>query len=173
VKIAFAPAPFATGFAFDNRTDLPAELAAVVERTIAHEKDQGHRHGFPMIDFRAALIETHYQEFASTEQNLARATRGAYRELTASSGMWLMEPILLATVHVLEEFADPALADLTRRRGKILDVEPVATARRIRALVPASDMFGYINVLMPLAEGRARYDAVLDHYAPVPLAGQV
>jgi elongation factor G len=141
---------------------------AGVERTIAQEKEAGLLHGFPLIDFRASLIEAAYREAGATDEMFAHATRAAFRKLVESRAVWPMEPILLATVHVLEEFVGPATTDLIKRRGKILDVEDRDTAKRIRALVPASNMFGYINVLMPLAEGRARYDAVFDHYAAVP-----
>ncbi|HEY1709913.1 MAG TPA: hypothetical protein VGG10_16710 [Rhizomicrobium sp.] len=168
VKLAFAPRERGTGFIFSSQTELREDLAASVEHVIAQEKEEGLLYGFPLIDFHASLIEATYREAGANEEMFAQATRAAFRKLAPSGAIWLMEPVLLVRVPVLDEFADAAIADLIERCGKILDVEDTDTAKRIRALVPASNMFGYINVIMPLARERARYDAVFDHYAPVP-----
>ena len=144
-----------------GKTSLTAAIAKILAET-------GSLIGFPIIDFEIRLIDGKYHDVDSSALAFEIAGRGAMREAAQKAGIKLLEPIMKVEVVTPEEFMGDVIGDLNSRRGQIQAMEERAGARIVKALVPLSEMFGYVNELRSFTQGRAQYTMQFSHYDEVP-----
>jgi elongation factor G len=173
VKIRFEPMPAGSGFEFENDVvggTVPKEFIPAVEKGIRSAKDNGLLAGFPVIDFKATLYDGAYHDVDSSALAFEIAARAAFRELTQKGGVKLLEPIMRVEVVTPEDYMGDVIGDLNSRRGHISGSERRGNAAVINAMVPLANMFGYVNTLRSMTQGRAQYTMHFDHYEQVPQA---
>jgi len=173
VKIAFEPLPAGSGFEFENDVvggSVPKEFIPSVEKGIKAQKESGLLAGFPVIDFKATLIDGKYHEVDSNALTFDIAARAAFRELASKGAVKLLEPIMKVEVVTPEEYFGGVIGDLNSRRGQVQGTDSRGNAQVVTAMVPLANMFGYINTLRSMSQGRAQYTMQFDHYEQVPQA---
>jgi elongation factor G len=121
-----------------------------------------------VIDFKVSLIDGAYHEVDSSALAFEIASRAALREGIQKAGPKLLEPIMKVEVVSPEEYIGGIIGDLTSRRGQVQGQEMRGNATVMNALVPLANMFGYVNTLRSMSQGRASYTMQFDHYAQVP-----
>ena len=126
--------------------------------------------GFPVIDFKATLIDGNYHDVDFSVLAFEIAARAAFREGLAKAQCKLLEPIMKVEVVTPDDYMGDCIGDLNSRRGQILGMDARGNAQVIDAMVPLANMFGYVNTLRSMTQGRAAYTMTFDHYAPVPQA---
>jgi len=175
VKIIFEPREAGEGFEFVNDTvggSVPKEYVPAVEKGIKSVAESGILAGFPVIDFRASLIDGKFHEVDSSALAFEIAARAAFREAGPKAGIKLLEPIMRVEVVTPEDFVGDVMGDLSGRRGQLTGTDQRGNAQVINAMVPLANMFGYVNTLRSMTQGRAQYTMHFDHYAQVPQAVQ-
>jgi elongation factor G len=171
IKLIFEPQERGLGFTFDNKVvggAIPKEYIPGVEKGIRDAMDNGIIAGFPTIDFKASLIDGAYHDVDSSVMAFEIAGRSAFREGIKSCGPVLLEPMMKVEVVTPDEYMGDIIGDLNSRRGQVSGMESRGNARVVSALVPLANMFGYINTLRSMSQGRAQYSMTFDHYAPAP-----
>ena len=121
-----------------------------------------------MIDVKATLFDGAHHEVDSSVMAFEIAARAAFREALGQASPKLLEPMMRVEVVTPEEYMGDVIGDLSSRRGQVQGMEPQGNATTIRALVPLATMFGYVNTLRSVTQGRAQYSMFFDHYAQVP-----
>ena len=172
VKIRFAPLAEG-GFAFGNSVvggSVPKEYVPGVEKGITLAKETGTIAGFPVIDFEAELIDGASHDVDSSVLAFEIAGRAAFREAMNKASPKLLEPVMKVEVITPEEYMGDIIGDLNSRRGNVGGMNQRGNARAIDAMVPLANMFGYINTLRSMSQGRAQYSMQFDHYEQVPQA---
>ncbi len=144
---------------------LDGELA---EKGIKSVMDSGPLAGFPVIDFKVALVDGKFHDVDSSVLAFEIAARMGMREGMRQAGAKLLEPIMKVEVVTPEEYTGNIIGDLTSRRGQVQGQEPRGNAIAIDSFVPLANMFGYINNLRSMSSGRANFTMQFDHYEPVP-----
>ena len=124
--------------------------------------------GFPMVDLVAQLVDGAYHEVDSSALAFEIASRAAFKEGIAKAGPQLLEPVMRVEVVTPEDYMGDIIGDLNSRRGQITGMEPRGNGQVINAIVPLATMFGYVNTLRSLSQGRAQFTMHFDHYEPVP-----
>jgi len=173
VQITFEPGETGSGFIFDQKItggNIPKEYIPGVEKGLKMAKESGVVAGFPCIDFKATLFDGAYHDVDSSVLAFEIAARAAFREGITQCRPVLLEPIMNVEVVTPEEYMGDVIGDLNSRRGQVASMDSRANARVINAMVPLANMFGYINTLRSMSQGRAQYSMVFDHYAQVPQA---
>ena len=173
VKIRFEPLPSGSGFVFENAIrggSIPKEFIPGVEKGLESARQAGVIAGYPMIDFKASLIDGAYHDVDSSALAFEIASRAAYREGLPKCSPKLLEPIMRVEVVTPEDFTGDVIGDLNSRRGQVSGMDMRGNARVVQAMVPLANMFGYVNTLRSMSQGRATYTMHFDHYAPVPQA---
>jgi elongation factor G len=173
VTIEFEPLEPGAGFVFENDVvggAIPKEFIPAVEKGLKTQKDSGLLAGFPVIDFKAKLIDGKYHEVDSNALTFDIAARAAFRELASKGAVKLLEPIMKVEVVTPEDFLGGVIGDLNSRRGQVQGTDSRGNAQVVTAMVPLSNMFGYINTLRSMSQGRAQYSMQFDHYETVPQA---
>jgi elongation factor G len=173
VKIEFEPLPPGSGFEFVDDVrggSVPKEFIPAVEKGIKAQKESGLMAGFPVIDFRASLLDGKSHEVDSSALAFDIAARAAFREIANRGAVKLLEPIMKVEVVTPDEFTGGVIGDLLGRRGQVLGQDTRGNAQVINAMVPLANMFGYINQLRSQSQGRAQYSMEFHHYAQVPQA---
>jgi elongation factor G len=171
VKLVFEPLEPGGGFIFENAVvggSVPKEYVPGVEKGLNASRDTGILAGFPMIDFKATLVDGASHDVDSSVLAFEIATRSACREGLAKCGPVLLEPIMKVEVVTPEEYLGDIMGDLQSRRGVPQGVEVRGNAQVITAMVPLANMFGYVNTLRSMSQGRAQYTMFFDHYEKVP-----
>ena len=171
VNMKFRPAETGAGFVFTNKIvggSIPKEFIPGVEKGLNGSKDNGILAGFPVIDFEVELYDGAYHDVDSSVLAFEIAARAAFKEGMQKAGPQLLEPIMKVEVVTPEEYMGDIIGDINSRRGQIANMEERGNAKVISAMVPLANMFGYINVLRSMSQGRASYSMVYDHYDPVP-----
>src|SRR6195952_2222610 len=171
VTIEFEPLPPGSGFVFENEVvggSIPKEFIPAVEKGLKTQKESGLLAGFPGIDFQATLTDGKYHEVDSNALTFDIAARAAFRELAAKGAVKLLEPIMKVEVVTPEDFLGGVIGDLNSRRGQVQGQDTRGNAQVVGAMVPLANMFGYINTLRSMSQGRAQYSMEFDHYAQVP-----
>jgi len=174
VILEIEPNEAGAGNAFESRIvggSVPKEYIPGVEKGLNSVLSSGPLIGFPVVDLKVALIDGAYHEVDSSAIAFEIATRAAMREAFENAGAVLLEPMMKVEVTSPEEFVGSVIGDLNSRRGQIVGTSMRGNANIINALVPLANMFGYINNLRSMSQGRASYTMQFDHYAQVP--GQV
>jgi elongation factor G len=139
-----------------------------VEKGLKSASETGVLAGFPMVDLKVTLTDGAYHEVDSSVMAFEIAARAAFREGAAKAGPILLEPVMAVEVVTPEEYMGDIIGDLNSRRGQITGMQPRANAQVINARVPLATMFGYVNTLRSLSQGRAQFTMHFDHYEPVP-----
>ena len=173
VKIRFEPLPPGSGFQFENDVvggAVPREYVPGVEKGLKAARESGVLAGFPMIDFKATLVDGAYHDVDSSALAFEIAARACYREGIERARPVLLEPIMRVEVVTPEEYMGDVIGDLNSRRGHIQGMDARGNAHVINAMVPLANMFGYVNNLRSMSQGRATYTMHFDHYAQVPQA---
>ncbi len=173
VKIRFEPLPAGGGFEFENKVvggAVPKEYVPGVEKGLKSAKDTGVIAGFPVIDFKASLIDGAYHDVDSNVLTFDIAARACFREGIAKAGPKLLEPVMKVEVVTPDDYMGDVIGDLNSRRGQVMGMDSRGNARVIEAMVPLANMFGYVNNLRSMSQGRAQYTMHFDHYEQVPQA---
>ncbi len=171
VKLEIEPTEAGEGYSFESRIvggSVPKEYVPGVEKGIESVMDSGPLAGFPVIDFKVALVDGAYHDVDSSVMAFEIASRAAMREGLRKAGAKLLEPIMKVEVVTPEEFTGGIIGDLTSRRGQVTGQEPRGNAVVINAFVPLANMFGYINNLRSMSSGRAQFTMQFAHYEAVP-----
>ena len=124
--------------------------------------------GYPCIDFKATLYDCAFHDVDSSVLAFEIAARAAFREGIAKAEPVLLEPLMKVEVVTPEEYMGDVIGDLNSRRGQIQEMNTRGNANVIDAMVPLANMFGYVNNLRSLTQGRANYSMQFDHYEEVP-----
>ena len=173
VKIVMEPSEPGQGFVFESKIvggSIPKEYIPGVQKGIESIKDNGPLAGFPMIDFKVTLLDGAFHDVDSSVLAFEIASRAAFREGAQQAGVKLLEPIMKVEVVTPEEYMGDCIGDLNSRRGQISGTEQRGNAQVINAMVPLANMFGYVNNLRSMSQGRAQYTMQFDHYEQVPQA---
>ena len=171
VKLEIAPTEPGEGYSFESRIvggAVPKEYIPGVEKGIQSVMDSGPLAGFPVIDFKVALVDGKFHDVDSSVLAFEIASRMCMREGLRKAGAQLLEPIMKVEVVTPEEYTGNIIGDLTSRRGQVQGQSPRGNAIVIDAFVPLANMFGYINNLRSMSSGRAQFTMQFDHYEPVP-----
>ncbi|MFN7185098.1 MAG: elongation factor G [Alphaproteobacteria bacterium] len=171
VIIVFEPSAPGTGFEFSSKVvggSVPKEYIPGVEKGLDSMLGSGVIAGFPVIDFKATLIDGAYHDVDSSALAFEIAARAAFREGMAKAGPKLLEPIMKVEVITPEDYMGDVIGDLSSRRGTVQGMDQRGNARVVNAQVPLAQMFGYVNTLRSMTQGRANYSMVFGHYAEVP-----
>jgi elongation factor G len=171
VKLVLEPQEQGAGFEFESKIvggSVPKEYIPGVEKGVRSVLDNGVLAGFPMLDLKVSLIDGAYHEVDSSALAFEIASRAAFREAAQKAGPKLLEPIMKVEVVSPEDYVGGVIGDLTSRRGQILGQEMRGNATVINAMVPLANMFGYVNTLRSMSQGRAQFTMQFDHYAQVP-----
>ena len=171
LKIIVEPCERGEGFVFDNKITggaIPKEYIPGVEKGINSVRDMGVLAGFPMTDFKVSLVDGAYHDVDSSVMAFELAARSAFKEVAPKAGLKLLEPIMKVEVVTPEDYMGDVIGDLNSRRGQVNETTARSNLQVITALVPLSSMFGYVNTLRSMSQGRAQYTMHFDHYAPTP-----
>ncbi len=173
VKMVISPTEPGEGYSFESKIvggNVPKEYIPGVEKGIQSVMDSGPLAGFPVIDFKVALIDGAYHDVDSSVLAFEIAARAGMREGLKKAGAKLLEPIMKVEVVTPEEYTGGIIGDLTSRRGMVRGQEARGNAIAIDANVPLANMFGYINTLRSMSSGRANFTMQFGHYDAVPAA---
>ncbi len=171
VKAVFTPGARGSGIEFLDQIkggNIPREYIPSVEKGMRDVAETGILVGFPLIDFQIRLVDGAYHDVDSSAMAFEITGRGAMREAGRKAGIKLLEPMMSVEVVTPEEYMGDVIGDLNSRRGQVQGTEPVGTATAIRALVPLANMFGYVNQLRSMSQGRAQFTMQFAHYDEVP-----
>jgi elongation factor G len=171
VKLVISPTQPGEGYSFESKVvggAVPKEYIPGVEKGIKSVMDSGPLAGFPVIDFKVALIDGAFHDVDSSVLAFEIAARAAMREGMKKAGAKLLEPIMKVEVVTPEEYTGGIIGDLTSRRGMVQGQDTRGNANVISCMVPLANMFGYINTLRSMSSGRAVFTMQFDHYEAVP-----
>jgi len=171
VKIAAEPNAPGKGYVFENKIvggAIPKEFIPGVEKGLESVLGSGVLAGFPVVDLKVTLIDGRYHDVDSSALAFEIAARSALREALQKGGSVLLEPIMKVEVVTPEEYTGSVIGDLNSRRGHIQGQDMRGNANVINAMVPLANMFGYVNTLRSMTQGRATFTMQFDHYEQVP-----
>ena len=172
VKIIFEPSEPGSGYEFINKIkggNIPTEYIPGVQKGLIAQQQSGVMAGFPCIDFKATLYDGNYHDVDSSVLAFEIAARAAFREGITKADPKLLEPMMKVEVITPEEYMGDVIGDLSSRRGHVQEMTTRGNANVILAMVPLANMFGYVNNLRSLSQGRANYSMQFNHYEEVPL----
>ncbi len=173
IKMTIEPLEPGGGYEFESKIvggAIPKEYIPGVEKGIESVRENGVLAGFPMIDFKVTLTDGAFHDVDSSVMAFEIAARAAFREASRDAGAKLLEPMMLVEVTTPDEHMGDVIGDLNSRRGQVRGTEARGNASVIQAMVPLANMFGYVNNLRSMTQGRAQYSMQFDHYDPVPQA---
>ena len=173
VEIRFEPLKAGEGYVFEDDIrggSIPKEFIPGVKKGLDAARTNGPIAGYPLIDFKAVLIDGAYHDVDSSVLAFEIAARTAFREGIPKCSPKLLEPIMKVEVVTPEDYMGDVIGDLNSRRGQVQGMDSRGNARVVEAMVPLANMFGYVNTLRSMSQGRATYSMHFDHYAPVPQA---
>ncbi|MDR7169888.1 elongation factor G [Nocardia kruczakiae] len=158
-------------YEFENKVTggrVPREYIPSVDAGIQDSMQYGVLAGYPLVNLKATLLDGAYHEVDSSEMAFKIAGSMALKEAARKAGPVILEPLMAVEVITPEDYMGDVIGDLNSRRGQIQAMEERSGARVVKALVPLSEMFGYIGDLRSKTQGRANYSMVFDSYAEVP-----
>jgi elongation factor G len=173
VDLEVAPSGVGKGNHFESKIvggAVPKEYIPGVEKGVESVLTSGPLIGFPVVDVTVALVDGKYHDVDSSALAFEIASRAGFREALRMAGPVLLEPIMKVEVTSPEEYLGSVIGDLNSRRGQIMGTDTRGNAQVINAMVPLANMFGYVNTLRSMSQGRANYTMQFDHYAQVPQA---
>jgi len=149
---------------------VPREYIPAVDAGIQDAMQVGVLAGFPTVGVKAILVDGQYHDVDSSEMAFKIAGSMAYKEAARKANPILLEPLMAVEVRTPEEYMGDVIGDLNSRRGQIQSMEDATGVKVVRALVPLSEMFGYVGDLRSKTSGRAVYSMTFETYAEVPKA---
>jgi elongation factor G len=173
VKIIFEPLKPGSGFEFESKVvggNVPKEYIPAIQKGINEIRQSGIQAGYPAIDFKATLIDGAYHDVDSSALAFEIAAKAAFREGSVKAGPKILEPIMAVEVVTPDEFMGDVIGHINSIRGQIQGMEARGIVQVIRANVPLATMFGYVNTLRSMTQGRAQYTMQFSHYDAVPQA---
>jgi elongation factor G len=173
VKLVIEPNEQGKGFEFVNKVvggNVPKEYIPGVQKGVRSVIDSGVFAGFPMLDVKVTLVDGAYHDVDSSVMAFEIAGRQGFREGARKAAPKLLEPMMKVEVVTPEDYVGGIIGDLTSRRGQVRGQESRGNAAVISAMVPLANMFGYVNTLRSMSQGRAQFTMQFDHYAQVPQA---
>lgn len=171
VVIDFEPLERGAGYQFESKIvggAVPKEYIPGVQKGLEYAQKDGLAYGYPMIDFKATLVDGAFHEVDSSALAFELAARYAFRELKEKANPKLLEPIMKVEVITPEEYMGDVIGDINSRRGQVNGMNTRGNAQVIDALVPLANMFGYVNTLRSMSQGRAQYTMQFEKYDVVP-----
>ena len=171
VKIVAEPNEPGAGYLFESKIiggAVPKEYLPGVEKGLASVLGAGVLAGFPVVDLKINLIDGAFHEVDSSALAFEIASRAALREALQKGGSVLLEPIMKVEVVTPEDFTGSVIGDLNSRRGQIQGQDMRGNANVINAMVPLMNMFGYVNTLRSMSQGRATFTMQFSHYEQAP-----
>jgi elongation factor G len=173
IKLIIEPNEAGQGNTFSSNIvggNVPKEYIPGVEKGVRSVLDSGVLAGFPMLGVSVTLVDGKYHDVDSSVMAFEIAGRMGFREGARKAGPKLLEPMMKVEVVTPEEYVGGIIGDLTSRRGQVRGQEMRGNAAVISAMVPLANMFGYVNNLRSMSQGRAQFTMQFDHYAQVPKA---
>jgi elongation factor G len=175
VQIAIEPLPTGSehSYEFVNKITggrIPKEYIPSVDVGCKEGMQNGPLAGYPLVDVRVTLLDGAYHDVDSSELAFKIAGLQAFREASRLAGPVILEPVMSVEVITPEDFMGDVIGDLNSRRGQIQSMDERSGARIVKAIVPLSEMFGYVGDLRSRTQGRASYSMQFDSYAEVPAA---
>jgi elongation factor G len=171
ISMIFEPTQPGEGFIFESKIvggAIPKEYIPGVEKGLRNSMDNGVLAGYPLIDWKVTLTDGAYHDVDSSVMAFEVAAKAAFREAIPKAKPKLLEPLMKVEVVTPEEYMGDIIGDLNSRRGQISGMEERGNAKVINALVPLAAMFGYVNNLRSMSQGRAQYTMIFSHYEQVP-----
>ncbi len=171
INLEIEPLPPGSGFVFESKIvggAVPKEYIPGVLKGFESCLSNGVVAGFPTIDFKVTLVDGGYHDVDSSVLAFEIAARAAFREGMPKCGPVLLEPIMKVEVVTPEDYMGDVIGDLSSRRGQVTGMDSRGNARVVDAMVPLGSMFGYVNTLRSMSQGRAQYSMQFDHYEQVP-----
>lgn len=171
VKIKFEPLDSGSGFQFESKIvggSIPKEYIPGVQNGLELIKENGIISGFPVIDFKATLIDGAFHDVDSSPLAFELAAKGAFKEMANKAAPKILEPIMKVEIITPDEYMGDVMGDINSRRGQVSSMETHNNSTIILALVPLANMFGYINILRSISQGRAQYSMNFSCYEQVP-----
>ncbi len=171
VKITFEPLEPGSGYVFENKVvggSVPKEYIPGVTKGLQSALESGVIAGFPVTDLKATLYDGAYHDVDSSALAFEIAGRASVREGLPLAGPKLLEPVMKVEVVTPEDYMGDIIGDLNSRRGQVGGMDQRGNARVISAMVPLANMFGYVNTLRSMSQGRAQFTMHFDHYEQVP-----
>ncbi len=171
VKMKFKPLERNSGVKFVNTVvggNIPKEYIPGVEKGINFAAQNGVIAGYNVIDFEAEVYDGAFHDVDSSVLAFEIASRAAFREAVGKAGPKLLEPMMKVEVVTPEDYMGDIIGDLNSRRGQIEKMEDRGNAKVVSSVVPLANMFGYVNNLRSMSQGRASYTMLFSHYDVVP-----
>jgi len=171
VVLQVEPQERGTGIEFVDKITggrIPREFISPVEAGIREAAESGILAGYPVVDFRATLLDGSYHDVDSSEMAFKIAASLGFKEAVRKAQPILLEPIMRVEVITPEQYMGDVIGDLNARRGRIMAMEQQGKSRVIRALVPLAEMFGYATAVRSATQGRATHTMEPSHYEEIP-----
>ena len=171
VELSVEPLAPGKGREIENKIKggaIPKEFIPGVEKGIESVADSGILAGFPIIDYKVTIVDGLHHDVDSSVLAFEIAARAAFREGISKASPTLLEPVMKVEVVTPEEYMGDVIGDLNSRRGQVQNMTTKGNANIIDSIVPLANMFGYVNNLRSLSQGRASYTMQFDHYEEVP-----
>jgi len=173
IKFRIEPNEAGKGFEFASEVvggNVPKEYIPGVQKGVQSVMGAGPLIGFPIVDVKFVLTDGAYHDVDSSVLAFEIAGRAGFREAIEKASPKILEPIMRVEVLTPEDYVGDVIGDLNSRRGQIRGTEARGIAQVIDAMVPLANMFGYVNSLRSMSQGRAQYTMTFDHYEQVPNA---
>jgi elongation factor G len=173
-KVVFEPLPRGEGFVFEDKIfggSVPQNFRPAIEKGIVEAASNGAVAGYPLIDFKAVLVDGSYHTVDSDEHSFRAAGRKAFRAAMEKVKPTLLEPIMDVEVVAPQEYSGDLMGDLNSRRGRVQGMEMRGNQQVIKAQVPMSEMLNYQSTLNSITAARGSYHMQFSHYDQVP--GQI
>ena len=171
LKIKIEPLPSGSGYMFEDKVrggNIPKDYIPGVKKGLEGAMSAGIMSGFPVTDMKVTLVDGAHHDVDSSVMAFEIASRAAFREAAAMAKPRLLEPMMRVEVVTPDEYLGDIIGDLNSRRGNVGGMEQRGNARVINALVPLAAMFGYVNTLRSMSQGRAQFTMHFDQYKVVP-----
>ncbi len=171
VKLAIEPLEPGKGREVENKIkggSIPKEFIPGVEKGIESVSDSGILAGFPIIDYKVTIVDGLHHDVDSSVLAFEIASRHCFKEVCTRASLKLLEPIMRVEIVTPENYMGDVIGDLNSRRGQVDGTESRGNVTVIGAMVPLANMFGYVNNLRSMSQGRAQYSMFFDHYEKVP-----
>ena len=171
LKIKIEPLPSGSGYMFEDKVrggNIPKDYIPGVKKGFEGAMSAGIMSGFPVTDMKVTLVDGAHHDVDSSVMAFEIASRAAFREAAAMAKPQLLEPMMRVEVVTPDEYLGDIIGDLNSRRGNVGGMEQRGNTRVINALVPLAAMFGYVNTLRSMSQGRAQFTMHFDRYKVVP-----
>jgi len=171
VELSVEPLAPGKGREIENKIKggaIPKEFIPGVEKGVESVADNGILAGFPLIDYKVTILDGLHHDVDSSVLAFEIASRYCFKEACTKAELKLLEPVMRVEVITPEDYMGDVIGDLNSRRGQVSETNKRGNATVISAMVPLANMFGYINNLRSMSQGRASYSMFFDHYEKVP-----